>query len=227
MQKFTIPKSEWKAYVELFLVDPKDKNAFIGAIKDPINVPHADDFGKHFADTTGIDRKDADKIVRILFKLYNLYDTSGKDIDSNLLVIINSFKEIDKKEVKEASKDDIKSFKSFLKEILTLHDTLGIRAKAYRLMPQHQHIFQRSEIYSDIRPIFRPEHIDVKPSGAVIIHSLRIRYYEDYEPKEMYFGLSDNDLKQLKNTIERAIQKHNTLKAMIGNFDIQCLEEEE
>jgi threonine dehydratase len=118
-------------------------------------------------------------------------------------------------------------FRRFLKEVLSLHETLGVRAKAYRIMPQHQHVFRGSEIYSDIRAIFRPEHIDVKPSAAVIVHSLKIRYYENYEEKAIYFGLSDNDLHELKDNVERAIKKHDCLKTMIGNFGIQCLEEEE
>jgi hypothetical protein len=94
-------------------------------------------------------------------------------------------------------------------------------------MPQHQNIFQRSEIYSDIRVVFRPDNVDIAPSAAVIVHSLKIRYYEDYEQKAIYFGLSDNDLRQLRDTVDRAIKKHVSLKTMIGNFGIQCLEEEE
>jgi hypothetical protein len=224
MIQFTIPKGDWKALTDLLWIEPEKREAFIRIIKDPAKVPHADDFAKHFAETTGKDRKEADKYIGVLFKLYSLYDTSGKDIDSNLSLIMDYFKNIDSEVVKKASDAHINLFKSFLKDVLSLHDTIGIRAKANRLMPQHQHIFKKSEIYSDIRPIFRPEHIDFRPSGAVFIHSLKIRYYEGFEQKEIFFGLSDNDLRQLKETVERAIQKHNTLKIMIGGFDIQCVE---
>jgi hypothetical protein len=228
MAKITIPKKDWEVFLELFLLDSERKKAFLEVIKDPVNVPHTDDFAKYFAAKTGWNRKKSSKAIEVLFKLYNLYDNSGENIDSIVTAIIDSFKEIEKKEIEEAIDIDIKSFKSFLREVLSLYDTLGVRAKAYRLMPQHQHIFRRSEIYSDIRAVFRPDKPEIKPSAAVIVHSLKIDYYEDYEDKAFYFGLSYNDLQQLKNTIERAIKKHECLKRVIvENCDIQCLEEEE
>jgi len=228
MAKLTIPPKDREALVSLFLINQEKKKAFLEIIKDPENVPHADDFAKHFADTTGMDRKEADKAIYILFNLYDLYDRSGKNIEIILKDIIDFLKDTDKKEIKEASAHQIDLFKTFLRKVLTLDDTLGIRAKAYRVMLQHQNIFRRSEIYSDIRSIFRPHRPDVKPSAAVIVHSLKIDYYEDYIRKAIYFGLSFNDLHQLKNTVERAIKKHESLKTVIlDNIGIQCLEEEE
>jgi hypothetical protein len=226
MAEFTIPRDDWKAFVELFLLEPEKKRVFLDVIKDPLNVFHADDFAKHLTKITGLDHKEADKIIWVLIKLYNLYDASGENIESNLTNIIEAFKEIDEKEIREASITDINLFKEFLNDVLSLHETLGIRAKAYRLMPQHQHIFYKSQIYSDIRAIFKPEDVESKPLGSVIVHSLKLIYYDNYEGKAFYISLSHNDLFQLKNSIERAIKKHQTLKNMIGSFDIQCLEDE-
>jgi len=228
MAKFTIPKEDWKIFISLLSLKQEKRKAFLEIIKDPTNVPHADDFAKHYVTISNRERKEADKTIEVLFKLYNLYDTSGEGIDSNVLTLMDAIKEIDKKEIKEISETDFELFSLFLKEILSLHDTLGVRAKAYRLMPQNQHVFRRSEIYSDIRAVFRPDKPDIKPSAAVIVHSLKIDYYEDYEEKAFYFGLSENDLQQLMNTIECAIKKHECLKRMItDNLAIQCLEEED
>lgn len=228
MAKFTIPEEDREAFINLFLLRPEKKKAFLELIKDPANVPHADDFVKHFAATTGMDPKESDRVINILFKLYTLYDNSGEDIEANVLALMDAFRDIDSEEIKKVSHSDMELFSLFLEDVLSLHDTLGVRAKAYRLMPQHQHIFRRSEIYSDIRAVFRPDNPEVKPSAAIIIHSLKVDYYEDYEVKAIYFGLSYNDLYKLKNTIERAIKKHECLKTMIAdNLGIQCLEEED
>lgn len=227
MAKFTIPEEDRDAFISLFSLSPEKKVAFLEIVKDPANVPHAGDFAKHFAATTGKDHKEADKLVDVLFKLYNLYDNSGESIEENVSALIEAFKKIDKDELKKASDSDIELFSSFLRDVLSLHDTLGVRAKAYRLMPQHQRDFRRSEIYSDIRAVFRPEKPEVKPNAAIIVHSLKIDYYEDYEIKALYIGLNYNDLHQLKNAVERAIKKHECLKTMIAsNLGIQCLEEE-
>jgi len=228
MAKFTIPEEDREAFINLFSLKPEKKKAFLEIIKEPANVPHADDFAKHFVAIAGENRKEADKIIEVLFKLYNLYDNSGEDIEANVSALINAFKDIDKKEIKKPSRGDIELFSSFLTDILSLHDTLGVRAKGYRLIPQHQRDFHRSEIYSDIRAVFRPDNPEIKPSAAVIVHSLKIDYYEDYEIKALYFGLNYNDLCQLRNTVERAIKKNECLKAVItDNLGIQCLEEED
>jgi hypothetical protein len=250
MAKFNIPEEDWEAFINLFSLKPEKKKAFLEIIKDPENVPHADDFAKHFSALSGKDRKEAKGVIEVLFKLYNLYDYTGEDIESIVAAVIDSFREIDRKEIKKVSPTNIKSFRLFVKELLLLHETLGVRAKAYRLMPQHQHTFRRSEIYSDIRAVFRPDNPDIravfrpdnpdiravfrpdnpdiKPAAAVIVHSLKIDYYEDYEEKAFYFGLSINDLNQLKNSVERAIKKYDCLKTMIiDNLAIQCLEDED
>jgi hypothetical protein len=227
MRKFTIPKEDWKAVIDLFLLEPEKKRAFLETIKDPSNVSHAKDFAKHFEAITNKEHKETENIIDVLFKLYNLYDSSGEDINTNVTAILNAISDIDKKDIKEASATDFELFSSFIKELLSLHDTFGVRAKVYRVMPQQQHIFRRSEIYSDIRAIFRPGKPEIKPSAAVIIHSLKIVYYENYETKNFFLGLSDNDLHQLKRTIDRAVKKHECLKGMItDNLAIQYLEEE-
>jgi hypothetical protein len=228
MAKFNIPEEDWEAFISLFSLKPGKKKAFLEIIKDPANVPHADDFAKHFASISGKDRKEAKEVIEVLFKLYNLYDYTGEDIESIVSAVIDSFREIDRKEINKVSPTNIELFRSFIKELLLLHNTIGVRAKAYRLMPQHQHAFRRSEIYSDIRAVFRPDNPDIKPTAAVIVHSLKIDYYEDYEEKAFYFGLSINDLNQLKKSVERAIKKYNCLKTMItDNLAIQCLEDED
>jgi hypothetical protein len=228
MAKFTIPEEDWEAFSTLFSLKPEKKKAFLEIIKDPANVPHADDFAKHFGSIIGKDHKEAQQAIEVLFKLYNLFDYTGDDAESIISTVIDSFKDISRKVKKGTSHTNLESFRAFLIELLSLHETLGVRAKAYRLMPQHQHTFRRSEIYSDIRAIFRRDKPDIKPAAAVIVHSLKIDYYEDYEEKAFYFGLSEKDLHQLMNTIERAIKKHDCLKTMIAdNLAIQCLEDED
>lgn len=227
MLKFSIPEEDREAFVGLFLIEPGQKKAFLETIKDPANVPHADDFIKQLVRITGKDFKESKKLVDILFTIYNLYDNSGEDIEANISALMSAFLNIDAEEVQQASNNDIDLFKSFLCDVLLLHDTLGVRAKAYRLMPQHQRDFRNSEIYSDIRAVFRPEKPEIKPAAAIIVHSLKIDYYEDYEIKALYLGLNYNDLLSLKKTVERAIKKHECLRTMIAsNLGIQCLEEE-
>jgi len=208
-------------------MDPKKRNTFLEAIKDPVGVPHTGDFIKHLQGVTKANYHEADDMIKALFSIYGLFDISRETVDSIVSRFMNAFKEFDDKKVKQASLEQFDLFQKFLKKMLSLHDSLGVRAKAYRLIPEHQRLFIRSEIYSDIRSVFRPDNPDIKPSAAVIVHSLKITYREAGKKQEIYIGLDTEDLQELNDTIGRAIKKHETLKKMITDCGIQCLSLEE
>jgi len=225
--RLDIPEEDRKPLVELFLIDPKKRDDFLKIIEDPASVPHRSDFSKHLQGVTEINSFEAEEIIRVLFTIYAILDTSGEKDDSITLALIDALKEFDDESIKTASNEDFKLFQDFFKKILSLHDSLGVRAKAFRLAPQHQHLFINSELYSDIRPVFRPDDPEIKPTAAVIIHSLKIVYREGRETKIFYIGLDGDDLHNLKDTIERAIKKHNCLKTMVTDCGVQCIGFEE
>jgi len=225
--KITIPKEDRAPLINLFMMDPKKRNSFLEAIKDPTNVPHAGDFIKHLQRVTKANYHEADDMISALFSIYNLFDISHETIDSLTSKFMAAFKIFDDKKVKQALPEQFNLFQEFLKKMLSLHDSLGVRAKAYRLTPEHQCLLIRSEIYSDIRCVFRPDNPDIKPSAAVIVHSLKITCREAGKKQEIYIGLDVEDLQELNNTVDRAIKKHTTLKKMITDCGIQCLSLEE
>ncbi len=223
MYKLSIPDEDKEYLAELFSAKPESRDVFLKSIEDPVNISHLSDFAKQFQEKTGVNKETADEIMRILFTIYNAYDTSGESIEIFVSAFVDSFKEYVGKDIKDATVRDYQLYRDFFLKLLSLHNTLGVRAKAFRLMPEHQQLFIRSELYSDIRPIFRPDDPTVKPSAAVIVHSLKIVYRDSIGMKEIFIGLDDEDLHQLKTTIDRAISKHECLKLMISDLGIQCL----
>lgn len=209
------------------MIDPKKRNSFLEAIKDPASLPHTGDFSKHLQRVTKANYHEADEMISALFSIYNLFDASHETVDSIISKFMAAFKKFDDKKVKQALPEQFDLFQEFLKKMLSLHDSLGVRAKAYRLIPEHQRLFIRSEIYSDIRSIFRPDNPDIKPSAAVIVHSLKITCREAGKKQEIYIGLDAEDLQELSDTVGRAIKKHAALKKMITDCGIQCLSLEE
>jgi hypothetical protein len=55
----------------------------------------------------------------------------------------------------------------------------------------------------------------------MIVHNLKIRYYEDSQLKEMFFALDDNDLIELRKVLDRAENKSKQLAKIISKCDIQ------
>jgi hypothetical protein len=225
--KLTIPPEDRKPLIDLFLLDPKKRDKFLEAVKDPLNVPHTGDFIKQLQRITGASYDEANEMISALFTIYGLYDVSHENIDSIVSIFMEAFKQFDDRKVKQAPSEQFDLFRDFLKKVLSLHDSLGVRAKGYRLIPNHQRLFIRSEIYSDIRSVFRPEDPEIKPSAAVIVHSLKITYRESGRRQEIYIGLDNEDLQELNATVGRAIIKHETLKKVISDCGIQCLSLEE
>ncbi|MCX5890934.1 MAG: hypothetical protein NTY36_16025 [Deltaproteobacteria bacterium] len=223
MLKLAVPKDDREYLEYLFQLKQEPRNAFLQAIQDPANISQLSDFTRIFQEITKVDYQKTDEIIRVLFTIYDAYDTSHEEIEAFASALVDAFKKSAGKRLKGALEEDFKSFHDFFVKILSLHDTIGVRTKALRLMPQHQHLFIRSELYSDIRPVFRPDNPSIRPSAAVIVHSLKIVYRENSETKDFYLGLDDEDLQQLKATIDRAISKHECLKLMISDFGIQCL----
>lgn len=223
MYKLSIPDDDKEYLAELLSVKPEARDAFLESIEDPNNINKLSDFARQFQEKTGVDKEIADDIMRILLTIYNAYDASGESIETFVSALVNSFKEIVGKDVKDTTDQDYQLFRDFFVNLLSLHNTLGVRAKAFRLIPEHQHLFIRSELYSDIRPIFKPDDPTVKPSAAVIVHSLKIIYRDSIGTREIFIGLDDEDLQQLKIIIDRAISKHECLKSMISDLGIQCL----
>ncbi len=99
-------------------------------------------------------------------------------------------------------------------ERLMNNDRLALFAKASSLELDHKSLLHDSLILTDLRPVFSN---DLETQGFVICHSLKIVYHDDARHREAYYSLDDNDLRSLKEAIERAERKAASLRALIAN----------
>jgi uncharacterized protein (DUF1778 family) len=117
--------------------------------------------------------------------------------------------------------------RKFLMVALALDNTVGTASKAGHVLTEHERIFDDARILTDIRPIF---HLDVsdKPNAAVLIHMLRVRERDSLGRQSVhFFALDANDLRSLKEIIDRAIKKEETLRDAMKNSAINILEPRE
>ena len=101
-------------------------------------------------------------------------------------------------------------FKHFLKDSLNTN-FITISSKIVRLIGDNQNHYENSFIYSDIRPIFKDGN--ELPEFSTIIHRLVIHLRE--KDKNYRMTLNLEDLKDLKDTIDRAIRKHENILKLI------------
>jgi hypothetical protein len=76
---------------------------------------------------------------------------------------------------------------------------------------------------SDIRPVFS-EDIQSRPTGAVLVHSLKIEFMESGERKQFFVALDSSDLELMSEVLSRAKQKDLVLRKILADSDMQLLE---
>jgi hypothetical protein len=116
--------------------------------------------------------------------------------------------------IPEFSQESKNILSNRLVRLLNNPKSIGVSSKALEVMTQHQHIFCKARILSDIRPVFadNPEMAD----AAVITHTLELGFHRNGQHHDFYVALDADDLKKLKMIIERAEKKHVALQSILS-----------
>jgi hypothetical protein len=86
-------------------------------------------------------------------------------------------------------------------------------AKAIDLMGSNEHTFSSARIITDVRYVFSRD-LTPTPTASIIVHTLQI---EDLESdKDMFVVLTRTDLDTLREIIDRAIKKDETLAKLVA-----------
>lgn len=113
---------------------------------------------------------------------------------------------------------------AFVERLSGLIDNRAVRllGKAVLIGTQYPQMFAEVQILTDIRPMFDTEiKTTPGPEGALLVHSLRIRYTDSKgELADFYVAMDDIDLGTLSDAIERAHAKSSALEASLERFGV-------
>ena len=98
---------------------------------------------------------------------------------------------------------------------------LRITAKAESVFSDTDKTFHSARVLTDLRPIFDEQASEI--SGAVVMHNLRIRYYEDLRIRDIYFSLEPAELESLLKVLQRALKKGALLETSLTTTAIPML----
>jgi hypothetical protein len=103
--------------------------------------------------------------------------------------------------------------------------TLG---KADDVITDHAKVFSRARILTDIRPVFRDDAAEV-PTAAVIVDMLKIEHWarDGSGRQNFYVALDHADLLQLKQVVDRALEKTETLRRLLASTGMSYYEHQE
>lgn len=155
---------------------------------------------------TGLPIKGISDISDTLLSLGNLLTKSTvEEISDGLASGYNRSQE------KKLSKDEEKSVSNKIHLLIENLENFKLTVKAMDLLSENNNMFIESRILTDVRPMFE-KYSDELNGNALILHQLRIEYVLNEENKKFFVSLDLDDLKKLKESIERAINKQSAIE---------------
>jgi hypothetical protein len=216
--------------IQSFLDLPDERiQAVLDGLKKAGSKFNVYDLAREVSVRAKVPRRMADGLVQLLAGLYTarerqdisleafLDDEVGPGIKNDLVA------QADKANAKEEIEARWTKFRQFLKVALALEGTVGTAAKTGRVMTEHERIFVDARILTDVRPIFHQD-LSEKPNAAVLVHMLRITTRDIFAKQQAeYFALDSNDIRLMKQLLDRAIKKEETLTSLMKGSGVEVL----
>jgi len=222
------------------LIELSDENTqkIVRAVAESHSKFNINDLSADVAARTGFARTLTDGIVQVIANLYKARESAdmgletyvdeqiGPAIKSTFLAQAKRDKEKDKSKSKPEEETEAmwSRLRPFLMATLALDDTLGTAAKAGPVMTDHERIFDDARVLSDVRLIFHPD-LSEKPNAGIIVHMLKIVTRDIFGNRQpQFFALDTNDVRFLRQLLDRAIKKEETLKGVLNSAGIEVIE---
>lgn len=181
------------------------KNQFLEAVGKKVNT---------------IQPQELKAIMGVAFTLYTLKDRQGLNSKQVADLVSESAVAARSKDAQLPS-DKREILNARLKSLLEFDKSIGVTAKAFDILTEHERIFCKARVLSDVRPVFgdTPD----SASAAVIVHNLQIGFHRNGRHEEIYIAMDTEDIRSLKELLVRAEKKTEALKAILNKASVDYL----
>src|SRR6185312_1129855 len=142
-------------------------------------------------------------VLRVLTALSSVQADQNLSPKEMIDQVVEAAKESSDERLKNGPWDTIRND---LVRLLSLERSLGVSSKALFIASQCQRHFHDARVLTDARPVFTSDPSQ-PPAAFIILHTLQLSVNDDGEDTDWYVVLDRNDLRKLRNVIERALQK--------------------
>ncbi len=211
--RMRIPEEYRDGLAKLLELPDESFRELLVAIQEERPTLHYADFSARVArKISGIKPNEVQDVIETLVSLYGVRTRWGLEIPE-LAQIVTQATEWDWES--EFSGEERDSFEGRLVLLLGI-DSLDATSKALDVLLEHEHTLHDVRIMTDVRPVFG-QNADEPPIGTMVVHMLKISYHDESEEvKEFYVALDAGDTRALSAELERADQKAESLKRMLG-----------
>jgi hypothetical protein len=165
------------------------------------------------------DLNDVIKAVISLFMAQSYLDLSTTDLVKSLCETMTK----SNREHLKLNGEECGIFQERLSTLFAI-EALTYPAKTSDVTSDHDRIFVRARVVSDIRTIFGPDTEEL-PKGAAIIHMLSIAYQQNGRTEKFYVAMDAQDIRSFISVLQRALSKEGNLKKLLDVAKIIHVEE--
>lgn len=213
--RLRIPSAYRPGLQKLLNLDEKTVEELLDALEGERATVNDDDLVAQVVSKVGDDHKDDIRdVMDLLIALYSVRASVDTPIPNFVEAIIDD----GNVEIPDQNKTD---FAERLNTLLNI-DVLNVSTKAADVMHEHAHNLRDARILTDIRPVFGDD-VEIGPAGALLVHTLRIRYYQGPDLAEFFVALTPSDLSDLRDIIERADRKTLRLQGVLDAAEVPNL----
>lgn len=216
-----IPKGHKSAFRLVADADPEKLQAILSALRGLEHTMDVHRSAQALSQKSGLDIGEARGLLVMVASLFSLTERPGRtsaQLQSELLSVAESDKDLT---VSGGRRDQLAKF---LREVLSLDNTLGVLCKAWSVIGEAEHSYSYSRVLTDLRPVFRPDSDEV--SAFVVLHHLKLAYHIGSELREFFLTMSTDDIRELLEVLQRAERKYASLKPVARSTELPVLEAE-
>ncbi|MEZ4234544.1 MAG: hypothetical protein R3B89_35565 [Polyangiaceae bacterium] len=215
-----IPEEDQIAIREL-VQDPSLLDTLLSGIELAHVTLNARALASQIATNTELSEEKSKQYVVMMMNMCRTFrhiDESRTSFDAALA------KSLNESELGSGSPVQVADLSKALDRILS-NESIELWAKAHEIWIAHPRLFSKAQILSELRPIFANDSAEAR--AMIAVHQLRI-LSEEPGPSDMtreyFFALDIRDLRQLKGVVDRALEKHDSLKTIASSAKLSMLE---
>ncbi len=215
-----IPEEHREGLARIARLSDADANVLVTALDDATAIRPTRRIADRIEPTDSLPKADIHSIFDTLVALYTVRSTNEIPAATFTLDVCKTMRVTDGNSpaIDGAESETLQRRLSVLMAV----DSLRLASKATELQFEHERVFDRARILTDVRTVFGEAPNDIQ--GAVITHQLRISYVQGSDVKEIYFALDEEDLGDLKKSIERALGKMRSLEGLLERAGVKDLD---
>ena len=210
-----LPEAYGDALRSLADLEPAQVDALAIALKDAEPTLRPWDFAQQIAKRVNDDGRFTEEIVRLLTGLHITKvrrNLSADQLIEDVRRALNAAEDDKSRQIL----DQWHGVAERLQRLLGVDQALSISAKALDVLFQNEHTLCTQRVITDLRPVFSAQPGD-GVDAAVIVHTLKLTYHQDdgQTLKDIYVAMDGQDLKRLRETLERAEAKAASLRQLM------------